>query len=103
LRELHQRFAEEEVVLIGVHTPEFEREKDIEAVRSELGRQDLRYPIAIDNDWRIWKAFENHYWPALYLIDKQGRVRAHHRGELHQGTPAWDDWLAQIEDLRAEG
>ena len=90
-------------MLIGVHTPEFERERDIDAVRRAAQEQDLRYPIAIDNGWRIWRAYENRYWPALYLIDPQGRLRAHHAGELHVGRPAWDELVNGIEALRVEG
>ncbi len=90
-------------MLISVHTPEFDHEKVIASVRQAAAENDLQYPIAIDNDWTIWCAYENRYWPALYLIDKQGRVRAHHAGELHVGTPAWEDWIAQLEALKAEG
>jgi hypothetical protein len=102
LRELHQVYAGDDFEMIGVHTPEFDFEKDTRAVQAALKEHDLRYPVAIDNDWTVWRAYENRYWPALYLIDKQGYVRAHHAGELHQGTPAWDEWTARIEALALE-
>ena len=76
-----EKYREHGVVVIGVHTPEFPFEHDLENVRRAV--QDMRvfYPIAIDNDYAIWDAFNNHYWPALYLVDAQGRIRAHHFGE----------------------
>jgi thiol-disulfide isomerase/thioredoxin len=69
------------LVVIGVHTPEFAFEKDIDNVRRALQQLKVEYPIAIDNDYAIWRAFRNNYWPALYFIDAEGRVRQHHFGE----------------------
>jgi thiol-disulfide isomerase/thioredoxin len=69
------------LVLIGVHTPEFAFEQNIDNVRRAVSQMRLDYPIAIDNDYAIWRAFNNQYWPALYLIDARGRVREHHFGE----------------------
>ena len=68
-------------VLIGVHTPEFEFEKNVDSVRRALGQMRIEYPIVIDNDYAIWRAFNNQHWPALYFIDARGRVRQHHFGE----------------------
>jgi thiol-disulfide isomerase/thioredoxin len=68
-------------VLIGVHTPEFSFEHDADNVRRALADMNVAYPVAIDNDYGIWNAFANHYWPALYFIDAQGRIRHHHFGE----------------------
>jgi hypothetical protein len=67
--------------VIGVHTPEFPFEKDVENVRRALNGIRVDFPIAIDNDYAIWRAFNNNYWPALYFIDTQGRIRHHHFGE----------------------
>jgi hypothetical protein len=64
-----------------VHTPEFSFEHDLENVRRAVQDMRVSYPIAIDNDYAIWDAFDNHYWPALYLVDAQGRIRAHQFGE----------------------
>jgi hypothetical protein len=102
LRELHQRYADSDVQLISVHTPEFKHEHDIENVRAKVTENNLTYPVAIDNDWTIWNAFHNRYWPSLYLIDRQGIVREHHAGEIHVDTPTWEKLLIQIEELRNE-
>jgi thiol-disulfide isomerase/thioredoxin len=69
------------LVVIGVHTPEFAFEKNLENVRRAVQQMRIEYPIAIDNDYSIWRAFNNQYWPALYFIDSRGRVRQHHFGE----------------------
>jgi hypothetical protein len=69
------------LVVVGVHTPEFEFEKNVENVRRAVADMRVAYPIAIDNGYAIWRAFQNAYWPALYLIDAQGRIRCHHFGE----------------------
>jgi hypothetical protein len=69
------------LVVIGVHTPEFAFEKNLENVRRALQQMKIDYPIAIDNDYAIWRAFNNRYWPALYFIDARGRLREHHFGE----------------------
>jgi thiol-disulfide isomerase/thioredoxin len=69
------------LVVIGVHTPEFSFEHDIEKVRLATTQREIKYPVAVDNQYEIWRAFDNHYWPALYFIDADGRVRDHHFGE----------------------
>ena len=69
------------LVVIGVHTPEFAFEKNLENVRRALQQMKIDYPIAVDNDYEIWRAFNNRYWPALYFIDARGRLREHHFGE----------------------
>jgi thiol-disulfide isomerase/thioredoxin len=76
-----EKYREHGVVVIGVHSPEFAFEHDLENVRRATKDMRVSYPIAIDNDYAIWDAFDNHYWPALYLVDAQGRIRAHHFGE----------------------
>jgi hypothetical protein len=76
-----EKYKEHGVVVIGVHTPEFSFEHDLENVRRAARDMRVTYPIAIDNDYAIWDAFENHYWPALYLVDAQSRLRAHQFGE----------------------
>jgi thiol-disulfide isomerase/thioredoxin len=81
LRTWAAKYRDQGLVVIGVHTPEFRFEQDLENVRREARSQGVDYPIAIDNQYAIWKAFDNHYWPALYLIDAQGRIRHHQFGE----------------------
>ena len=67
--------------MIGVHTPEFSFEEDIDNVRRFVKEMGIQYPVAIDNDRAIWRGFANHYWPALYFLDAAGQVRDHHFGE----------------------
>jgi hypothetical protein len=68
-------------VVIGVHTPEFAVEHDLEHVRRAVRQMKIEYPVAIDNNYAIWRAFGNQYWPAVYFVDARGRVRDHHFGE----------------------
>jgi thiol-disulfide isomerase/thioredoxin len=75
------RYKEHGLVVIGVHTPEFRFEEDIDNVQMAAQERGITYPIAIDNNRAIWSGFGNHYWPALYFIDASGRVRDHHFGE----------------------
>ena len=67
--------------MIGVHTPEFSFEHDNDLVRQATGERAIDYPVAVDNDHAIWKAFSNHYWPALYFVDADGIIRDQHFGE----------------------
>jgi hypothetical protein len=75
------KYSGQGLVVVGVHTPEFGFEHNPDNIRRAL--QDVRvgYPVAIDNDYAVWTAFDNHYWPALYFADTQGRIRHHHFGE----------------------
>jgi cytochrome c biogenesis protein CcdA/thiol-disulfide isomerase/thioredoxin len=81
VKALHERYAKDGLVVIGVHSPEFAFERDIGNVRKAVRDFGIRYPVAIDNDWTIWRAFHNRYWPAHYLADAKGRIRYHHFGE----------------------
>src|SRR6266704_3699569 len=76
-----EKYRDHGVVVIGVDTPEFPFEHDLENVRRAAKDMKVEYPIAIDNDYAIWYAFDNHYWPALYLVDAQGHIRYHLCGE----------------------
>ena len=76
-----QKYKQDGLVVIGVHTPEFSFEKDLANVRRATKEMDVDYPVAVDSNYVIWRAFDNEYWPALYLIDAKGNVRAHHFGE----------------------
>jgi hypothetical protein len=67
--------------VIGVHSPEFAFERNVSNVRAAVASLKIGYPVAIDNDYKIWRAFGNEYWPAHYFIDAQGRTRYHHFGE----------------------
>ena len=67
--------------MIGVHTPEFSFEHNPDNVRQAIKDMGITYPVATDNDYAVWQGFGNHYWPALYVADAQGRIRHHHFGE----------------------
>jgi thiol-disulfide isomerase/thioredoxin len=75
------KYKDEGLVVIQVHAPEFEFEKDLANVRSSLKQLGVSLPVAVDNEHAIWRAFNNQYWPALYFIDGKGRIRHHHFGE----------------------
>jgi thiol-disulfide isomerase/thioredoxin len=75
------RYADRGLVVVGVHTPEFAFERDLDNVRRAARAMRIGYPIAVDNDQAIWRAFNNRYWPALYFVDALGQVRHHHFGE----------------------
>ncbi|RFB94009.1 cytochrome C biogenesis protein [Rhizobium leguminosarum bv. trifolii] len=80
-----EKYADQGLVVIGVHAPEFAFEKKIDNVKKALSDFDIGYPVAIDNDYKIWRAFENSYWPAAYLVDAEGQIRYHHFGEGNYG------------------
>ncbi|HUK94083.1 MAG TPA: hypothetical protein VLU96_03410 [Gaiellaceae bacterium] len=69
------------LVVVGVHTPEFPFERDVDNVREAAKEMDVEYPIALDSDYGVWRAFDNHYWPAAYIADAGGRIRHHQFGE----------------------
>jgi len=108
-----RRYRDDGLVMIGAHTPEFTFEHDVANVEEMLSAMRVDWPIAVDNDYAIWGAFGNHYWPALYFIDVNGHIRHHRFGEgdyeasegviqelLRENGVAVDDGLAPV---RAEG
>ena len=76
-----EAYAEHGLVVVGVHTPEFGFERDVENIEAAVALRRITYPIAIDSEYGVWRAFDNNYWPALYFADAQGRIRHHHYGE----------------------
>ncbi len=76
-----EKYKDQGLVVIGVHAPEFAFERNIDNVKKAVADLRITYPVAIDNDYAIWRAFQNEYWPAHYFIDAQGRIRHHHFGE----------------------
>ena len=76
-----EKYKDQGLVVIGVHTPEFAFEKSQANVRQNVRRLGVTYPVAMDNDFAVWRAFRNQYWPAHYFIDAQGHIRHHHFGE----------------------
>jgi thiol-disulfide isomerase/thioredoxin len=81
VRAWSRAYGDDGLIVIGVHTPEFSFEHDIDLVRQATEERAIDYPVAVDNDYDIWSAFANHYWPALYFIDADGVIRDHHFGE----------------------
>lgn len=81
IRAWDEKYKSQGLAIVGVHTPEFAFEKDPDNVRRALKNMGVVYPVMIDNDYAVWRAFENRYWPALYLVDSKGRIRHHHFGE----------------------
>jgi hypothetical protein len=81
VRAWSRAYRDDGLVVIGVHTPEFSFEHELELVRRATTERAIDYPVALDNDYEIWSAFANHYWPALYFIDTDGGIRDEHFGE----------------------
>jgi cytochrome c biogenesis protein CcdA/thiol-disulfide isomerase/thioredoxin len=81
VRAWYDKYRDHGLVVIGVHTPEFAFERDQGNVRRAVAELNVRYPVALDNDYAIWRGFNNHYWPAHYFIDAAGKIRAHHFAE----------------------
>jgi thiol-disulfide isomerase/thioredoxin len=97
IRAWAEKYKDQGLVVIGAHTPEFEFEKDIDNVRRAAKEMRVEYPIAVDSNYGVWRAFRNQYWPALYFIDAQGRIRHHQFGEGE-----YDRAEAVIQQLLAE-
>ena len=92
-----EKYKDEGLVVIGVHSPEFAFEHDVDNVRKAVGNLKITYPVAIDNDFTIWRAFDNEYWPAHYFIDAKGRIR-----HAHFGEGKYDESERVIQQLLAE-
>ena len=97
LREWHDKYADRGLVILGVHAPEFEFEKVRENVLDAMEAHGIEYAVAQDNDMETWRAFRNRFWPAKYLIDKDGYIRYTHFGE-----GAYDETEAKIRELLME-
>jgi thiol-disulfide isomerase/thioredoxin len=110
VRAWSQAYRDDGLVVIGVHTPEFSFEHEIDRVRQATRERGIDYPVAIDNDYAIWSAFDNHYWPALYFVDADGIIRDHHVGEgryeqserVIQGLLGVERDLVSVEGLGVE-
>ena len=99
----HQQFQNKGVEIIGVHTPEFDWEKNVENVKAQLQKLKIDYPVLIDNQNKNWRNWNQHYWPTVYLVDKAGNVRAKWEGELDSnGAGGTARLTKQINQLLAE-
>ena len=81
VRAWSRAYRDDGLIVIGVHTPEFSFEHEIDRIRPAIKERAIDYPVAVDNDYKIWSAFDNHYWPALYFIDKEGVISDEQFGE----------------------
>ena len=102
LNALDRRYAPQGLTIVGVHAPEFEYEKDKARLKAKIEEYGLHHPVMIDNDFSYWQAMGNRYWPAFYLLDKQGRIRASFVGETHAGDAQAQAIEAAVERLLAE-
>lgn len=102
LKATEDKFAGKGLQVLGVHTPELPQEYIRDNVVRKVGEFGLKFPVMIDNDYSYWKAFGNRYWPAFYLVDKQGKVRAAYFGETHPGDLNAQNIEATIAKLLAE-
>lgn len=97
LNEMDEDYRSQGLTIIGVHSPEFRYEHDLSNVKDAVRNMDIRYPIAVDNDFANWNSYHNLAWPALYLVDKHGLIRYTHVGE-----GAYDETRQWIEQLLKE-
>ncbi len=91
------------VAIVGVHTPELEHETVLDNVRQNVKQRAIKYPVVVDGNRAIWQAWQNRYWPAVYLVDRQGRVRYRWEGELaYEGAKGDETIRAKVQELLAE-
>ena len=88
--------------MVGVHSPEFEHERPRASVEAAVKRHGLTFPQLLDSDMAYWKALGNEYWPTAYLVDRCGRIRERHIGEVHDDDESGIEMKAKIETLLAE-
>ena len=102
LTDMEMRFKDEDFLIVGVHSPEFSHEKIRKNIEAKVREFKLHHPVMIDNDFSYWRAMRNKYWPAFYLIDKKGQVRAVFFGETHKGDRQADSIENTIRSLLKE-
>lgn len=97
LRDWHEKYKDQGLVIIGNHYPEFSYEADLDNLKKAVFDLNIPYAVAQDNDRKTWAAYKNHYWPTLYLIDKRGHIRY-----VHIGEGAYEITESVIQELLAE-
>ena len=97
VKQWHERYVRQGLVVVGVHTPEFAHEADPKRVKKYLAENDIAHPVVMDNDFTIWNRWSNRYWPAIYLLNKSGEVCYRHFGEGR-----YDETESRIRQLLAE-
>jgi thiol-disulfide isomerase/thioredoxin len=93
-REMHADYSGKGFVLIGVHSPEFDYERDLANVERAVRELGIAYPVAIDNDFANWRRYRNRYWPSRYLVDRHGALRYSHIGEGAYGETR--EWIKRL-------
>ena len=102
LNELEGKFSSDSFQVIGIHTPEFDREKTASNVAEKIKKFKLHHPVMMDNDFSYWKALNNRYWPSFYIVDKKGNIRFKHVGETHSGDRNAENIESEIRQLLLE-
>jgi thiol-disulfide isomerase/thioredoxin len=97
IKDWNTRYRDKGLTIIGVHSPEFDEEKDVENLRRQVASLGIRYPVVTDNDYKTWKAYNVEAWPTTFLLDKQGRIRW-----IHVGEGAYNETEQLIQKLLAE-
>ena len=93
-----ERYADKDVVIVGIHSPETPGERDVERIKAQASKHGLKFPIAVDNDAANWKAWNNRYWPTVYVVDKRGRVRYGWEGELNYKGAKGEETVRKLVD-----
>lgn len=102
VKAMQERYREQGLRVIGVHTPEFSYERSSPMVRDKIRELAIRHPVMLDNDYAYWNAMGNRYWPAFYLIDRRGRVRQAWAGEIRNGSARGREIQRAMEAVLAE-
>jgi len=97
IKSWHDRYHDKGLTVVGVHSPEFDEERDVEKVRSEVASLGIHYPVVTDNAYQTWNAYKVEAWPTAFLLDKQGRIRW-----MHVGEGDYDEAERQVQKLLAE-
>jgi len=97
LKSWHKKFSPDEFTIVGIHTPEFESEKVLRNVRRRVAELGIAYPVVTDNEYKTWQAYDQRYWPVIYLLDKKGTIRY-----VHIGEGAYEQTESEIAKLIAE-
>ena len=97
-----EKYKDKKVTVVGVHTPEFKNEADADRVTEKAKDNGLKFPIVMDNDSAIWKAWRTRYWPTIFLVDKKGVIRYHWEGELHLDKADAKQFAGHIDELLTE-
>ncbi len=104
-KEWQDRYADQDVIIVGIHAPETKGERDIERIKAQAEKNGLKFPIAVDNDMANWKSWNNRCWPTVYVVDKKGIVRYGWEGELNYQGAKGEETVRKIVDalLREHG